>query len=385
MKKEDISGVVVYVLIFVLTLVFALLVVREYYAKSGMEIFEYVLFVLGAFVTGIVFNAILFELAHMLGAKIGKYSIVSVSILGLTFYKTEGKRKVGFKSFNGFTGETKILPNPKVEKKANPTPYCLCGSLFYAVEIVAVVFLFSFLNSDTVSSIALHNLGYFFLIVGVVGGAILLYNIIPLRLDSMTDGYRLVLLSNKKNRNAFNELLLLENSDNPDAKKAFKEKEIDKTTAVAFSSDIKLNQVFLLLDEDNFLEAEAMLDEILVDSNKLNSKTYAQVKGLKLFLMINFHTLEEATEYYEKQVPYLERKHFADDNSFNSVRTYILLSSIMDNSKSECMIAVNKVYKAFKKLPKERQNLEAKLYNMAIAKIATIRPNWRIEEYVLKV
>ena len=53
-------------------------------------------------------------------------------------------------------------------------------------------------------------MGYFALTVGVVAGICLLYNIIPFKLDSLNDGYRLVMVSNPKNKEAFNELLRVE-------------------------------------------------------------------------------------------------------------------------------------------------------------------------------
>ena len=111
MKKEDISGIIVYLIIIVLAVVFGLTVLQTHASESTLSGFPYVLYIIGSVLAGAVVNAILFELAHVLGAKIGKYDILSVNILGLCFYKAEDKTKVKFASFDGLTGETKIVPN----------------------------------------------------------------------------------------------------------------------------------------------------------------------------------------------------------------------------------------------------------------------------------
>ena len=48
-----------------------------------------------------------------------------------------------FASFDGLTGETKIVPKEGMVEKANPYPYLFFGSLFFVVEAVAVMVVFS--------------------------------------------------------------------------------------------------------------------------------------------------------------------------------------------------------------------------------------------------
>ena len=93
MKKEDITGLIVYLIIIAFAIVFGLTVLQAHNSESTLSGIFYVLYIIGAVVVGALFNAILFELAHIVGAKIGKYEILSVNILGLCFYKDSGKRK----------------------------------------------------------------------------------------------------------------------------------------------------------------------------------------------------------------------------------------------------------------------------------------------------
>ena len=115
MKKEDVSGIVVYLLIMALAVLFGLNVLRAHYANSELGNY-YFLFVIGAILVGVVFNAIIFELAHRLGAKVGRYQVISVNVLGVLFFKEDKKLRMKFSGYDGLTGETKIVPMKDVKK-----------------------------------------------------------------------------------------------------------------------------------------------------------------------------------------------------------------------------------------------------------------------------
>ena len=184
MKKEDVAGLVIYLIIIALAVVFGLTVLQTHNVDSSFQGFGYVIFVALSVIVGVVFNAILFEVAHLVGAKVGKYNVVSTNILGFCFYKEQEKTKFHFASFDGLTGETKIVPKKGFEDKANPMPYLLFGSLFFIVEAVIVMVLFTMFKNSEVR--ALTDVAYSALTIGAIGLVILFYNILPFRIDSMT-------------------------------------------------------------------------------------------------------------------------------------------------------------------------------------------------------
>ena len=143
MKKEDVIGLIIYLIIIALAIVFGITVLQAHNPDSSFQGFSYVGFVAICVILGVVLNAIMYELAHVLGAKVGKYLILSVNVLGFTFYREQDKFKFRFSSFDGLTGETKIVPKKGFEDKANPTPYLLFGSLFFVLEAVIVMVLFT--------------------------------------------------------------------------------------------------------------------------------------------------------------------------------------------------------------------------------------------------
>lgn len=383
MKKEDVSGLIVYLLIVGLALVFCFTVLREHSSSSGMEFFEYWLFIVGAVLSGVVLNAIIYELAHLLGAKVGRYIVLSCSILGLTFYKDpEGKIKVRFGSFEGLTGETKILPDPNAKKEPNPRPFLLFGTLFYFVEIIAVITIFSVFSNPSYTTVV-RNLSYFILTMGVVGGVILLYNIIPFRLDAVTDGYRLTMTTNSKNKAAFNELLRVEyeiSQGNPEVEiKTF-------DTITNFTADLNMNKVYVLLDQGKYQEAEEIINIILTGEGEISPKVYLRALAQKIYIELMTKSLDEAKNYYQNEIDLKLSREISRDVSMPSIRTYILISGLMDKSHSETILTLNNLGRAYRATPKKRRAIEASLFNMALKKVMEENPKWEeIGDYLIEV
>ena len=67
-----------------------------------------------------------------------------------------------------------------------------------------------------------------------------------------------------------------------------------------------------------------------------------------------------------------------------SIRAYLLMSGLLDKSRSECIIALNNVYRAFKHTPKNRQHTEITLFNEALEKVVAAHPDWELEGYKLE-
>ena len=380
MKKEDITGLIVYLIIIALAVIFGFTVLQTHNAESSFDGIGYVLYIIVSVLVGAIFNAVLFEMAHVIGAKIGKYVILSVNILGFCFYKDGEKTKFKFSSFDGLTGETKIVPKEGMVEKANPYPYLFFGSLFFVVEAIAVMVVFSiYRHSDT---LILRDVAYAILTVGAIGLVILLYNILPMRIDSMTDGYRLTMVSNPKNKAAFNELLRVEyeiaqGNDNVEIKV------FDEITN--FTADLNLNRVYALLDKKEYKPAEEILDKIIAAKQEVSEKVYIRARAQKIYINLYTRNLEEAKEYYEKEVPVAERREISNDVSMASIRAYLLMSGLLDKSRSECIIALNNVYRAFKHTPKNRQHTEVELFNEALEKVVAAHPDWELDGYKLQV
>lgn len=380
MKKEDITAMVVYVLMLALAIVFGFTVLRERQADSVLNNYQYIGYVVGGIVLGVLLNAILFEVAHILGAKVGRYLILSVNILGFSWIRNaQNKFNFKFASYDGLTGETKIAPNPEAKKEPNPLPFLLFGSLFFCIEFAIAIILFILFNAN--GDPYLLEAAYFVLIVGFVGAMIYIYNIIPAKLDSITDGYRLTLVSNPKNKVAFNELLRVEREialgNNNVEIKTF-----DQITN--FTADLNLNKAYILLDNGEYEKALPIVNQIIEAKDSVSPNVYIRAMSQIVFIEMLSKPLEEAIETINKTVDTTTRRSISKDASMVSARAYILLAGLIDKSKSECLLTINNIQTAFKHTPEARKAIEIKLFNKALEKVIEKHPDWEFEQYKLK-
>lgn len=374
MKKEDITGLVMYLVILAVALVYGFVILQPYFASSTFSLgIIYALFILGAIVLGVLSASILFEVGHVLGAVIGKYNILSVCVLHLFFTKEDGKTKIKFGQFDGLTGETKVLPK---SEKSDPRPFLLLGTFFNSLWLVGCIVIFYF-NKDFIKTTR-SDMAYFFLTVGVVVGICLFYNIVPFRLDSINDGYRLAMISNPKNKEAFNELLRVEH----EISKGNKDVEIKTFTELTnFTAELNMNKVYVLLDNKKYQEADEMLDIVLNSKETVSYKVYLRAISMKVFVHVISSSLEDAKKYIEDNISLQQRREISADNSLISIRAYLLITGLVDNSKSECILALNKTYHAYKLTPKNRRLNELNYFNQAIDLVHSIHPKWEVDKY----
>ena len=375
MKKEDVSGLIVYMLIFAIAIVYGLVILHPHFPSSSFNLgIVYALFILGAIATSVLFCTILFEVGHVIGAKLGGYDVISINFMHLMFYKENGKIRVKISNFDGLTGETKIKPK---SENSNPKPFLLMGTVLVSLLILGMVFVFYFLKDYTKS--IKGDMGYFALTVGVVAGICLLYNIIPFKLDSLNDGYRLVMVSNPKNKEAFNELLRVEyeiSQGNEVEIKTF-------TELTNFTADLNMNKVYMLLDKEQYQEADELLDIVLANKESVSSQIYLQAISMKIYINVMSKSKEEAEKYVSENITLELRRSISDEKSLISIRGYLLLAGLFDNSESECQLVLEKVYKAYKRVPKNRKEIELKMFNQALDLVVQAHPKWDVEKYKL--
>ena len=79
----------------------------------------------------------------------------------------------------------------------------------------------------------------------------------------------------------------------------------------------------------------------------------------------------------------LKKEILSDSRSLVSIRSYILIEGLTDSSKSECLLAIGNVNKAYKSTPKERREKEGKLYNKVIDIVDAEHPKWQFQDFKL--
>lgn len=369
MKKEDFLTLIVYGLMFVIALFIGLEIVSTaltelgYFTDASRYSFASIVIIVG-----IIFNVILFEVGHIIGAKFGGYKVLSVNMLGFCFYRTKTKLRFGFKSFQGLTGETKIIAK---KEKANPRLYFLAPTMLVVLEFAIALLVYVFTPKD----IIIHHAG---LIISGIGVLLLVYNIMPFKLDTITDGYYLVMLSKKINTEAYNELIRIES-------KIFAGEEIgdvrvfDEITTL--TSRVNMYKIYEYIDKNDYDSALALIDLMIEKKSSVEEEVSSRAYAQKLYIVLLTKTKDEADKFWFEVLDGKERKFVSNDLSMESLRAYLLYNGIVTKSQSECEYVINRVPKALKLgLDSYRRNIEIGLFNKAFELVKSNNPDWEIEQ-----
>ena len=379
MKKEDIASLIVYVLMIALALIIGFTLVsgmfRSYNQAFGSTFLNPYIFAILTIVVGILINALGLELGHVLGALAGGYSIVSFNVFGFCWAKKDGKFKFSFKDFDGLTGETTIAPK---KEKANPKLYVWFPLFLYVIELIACVVLYTLGSNKGIDQTSpLIPLGTAAIIVITLSSMMAIYNFVPVKLDSMTDGYRLTLISKPVNVEAYNELLRIEDAQRRGVDYG-KVKVFDEITN--FTASLNLVTVYEKLGAKDYDEARKLIDKICENPEKISKSTLNRLIAQKLYITIITKPLEEAKQYYDSEVDDTVRRFISNDLSMESIRAYVLIAGMLDESLGEVEFANSRKEKAMKRALKSRAEVEETLYKDAINIVNEAHKDWKLNE-----
>ena len=207
MHKEEVFSTIVYVLMILVAAFIGFFVISPS-LKGVVEVWKIsiTLFIILFLVVAVIFNVIAFEVAHIIGAKIGGYKVEKVNFLGFEIRRNKDTNKVNvklFRSYDGLTGETAIVP---IKEDANPRPYTYAPLVVFFLEVVCLILAYIFIKTGKDYK-DFYGIKYIQLLIVTIGGMLFIYNYFPAKLDSTTDGYRMSLINKKINVEAFNTLL----------------------------------------------------------------------------------------------------------------------------------------------------------------------------------
>ncbi len=375
MKKNDTLSLIVYVVILAIALAVGITMVRPLALDPAVEeslggLSPVVVIVL-AVVVGIILAAGLIELGHLLGAKIGKYEVLSFVVLGLGVKKNkDGKWKFHVGGFDGLTGGTAVAP--KDREKSSLRAYIYLPLLFLVLLIVAMCLCMAFSGPQEAPETPWLYLSS--LIVLTIAGMVLLYDIFPAALDSTNDGYRLVLVSNPKNKIAYNDLLLSEKCALFGEPMPEIEPYRDLTDFTASINSVLLYDALKAKDVDKALS----ICDIAIESKKgVSAAVYGDAVAMKLSLLLLYKDLSEGKKYFET-LKSEEKKYIASMPSMAAVRAYLLISALIEESESESEVAIARHVTLAKKLPEKTKETEEALYVGSLEKAQALHPDWNV-------
>ena len=368
MRKEEIRGLIVYVLLIVTAIIVGFAVIKPTMETYGPSKMAPILFIIVVLIVAYLFNVIGLEILHVIGALMGGYSITSFNVLGLCFHKEADKWKIGFRDFNGMSGETKVAPK---KEKLNPNRMCHLAFIGFAIELAVCIAINSIIKGQAKPTARwLVAASSIFILVSSM---LAFYNFIPLKLDTMTDGYKIRLFTKEVNVKAYNEMLKVQECRRL-GKSVEKIPVFDEITE--YTAEINMLAMYKCLEDENYAEAEKIIDKLLENLKVLSLKDGNRLIAQKIYLAVLDKPLEEAKKLYDEICPIEIRRFISNDVSMPSIRAYIMIAGMIEGSESEVSYARSKVEKAKKRALKSEIEAEEKLLEKALDYVYQNHPKW---------
>ena len=373
MKRNDLATFIVYVGMIAIAICVGIFVIKPIMDTYGSSMpINSILIMIFGILTGAILNSVFIELGHVLGAKAGHYNVIKCAIFGMGFKLENGKKKFGFMSFEGFTGETKV--SPQDVKKSNLSAYILFPVLFLFVEFIVAMIVIVICKNKEADTRSIAWLHVFMIAILTVGGMFYLYDLFPARIDSVTDGYLLLLLAKPANKEAYNNLLLAEEA-------AFYGNPLPETPVydelTDFTASLNLLTVYRLLSEGKPLEALPIIEKSLKEEAQVSASVTYHARSLKLNILLEQENRDKGKKFYE-ELDEQTKKYIADLSDLTALRSYLLIASFVEGSESESNYAIDKAEKAIKACEANYKETEKSLLQLDVDLTRSAHPSWKV-------
>ena len=372
MRKEEIRGLIVYSILIITALVVGFAAIKPAISEYGPEKMSGLGFIIVVLIVAYLVNAIGLEILHVLGALFGGYKVTSFNVFGLCLYQTEEKWKLGFRDFNGVNGETKIAPKREKTNANLLTWFPLFG---YAIELATCIVISTIVKSTPKPETPwLRSAALLFILVSSM---LAFYNFVPFKLDSMTDGYRMRLFTKPVNIEAYNKMLVIQ-----------EQQRLGKTVEnipvfeeiTEYTAEINMLAMYKYLEEEKYDEAIKLIDQLLENKKVLSNNDQNRLIAQRLYLEILTKPLEDAKKLYEEICPIEIRRFIANDVSMQSIRAYILIAGMIEDSEGEVKFAQSRIEKAKKRALASQAKTEEVLLEKALKYVYENHPKWNKEK-----
>ena len=364
MKKEDIFTLIVYAMMIAIAIFVGVNIIAPAFVTLGITgIHQYVYATITIFFAFLI-NVVLLELGHILGALAGGYRIQTVNVLGLAMIFSPQGLQFRFQAYEGLTGETIVVAKAK---KPKPKLFLWGGLILYVIEMVlAFVIGYGFFDQSQWGR-------YASVVVIAVGGMLMIYNFMPFKLDTVTDGYRLATLTTAKGNDAHEELQRIEKmyklGTNPKPFKVFKELN-------NLNVQIYFHKIYQAMVDEAYDEANIDLT-LLAKSPRLGESLQQKIFILQTYIQfIEMKPKAAANLYYELSSK--QRKYLSHDPNMSTLSTYLYVAGIIEESYSEASYTFERQSVSMKRIQESgRKTAEAILFDRMLKLVKKKHPSWR--------
>lgn len=318
-----------------------------------------------------LFGLVTYNLGKIVFGAIASYKIASIDVLGFKYiFKDKEKNQKGKASFSLKRILELHMAMRPTKENANPTLMLLGGTIsFLAFAVIDIVLAMS-LEGNIKTSLFYG---------AILGSLVMIYEILPVRLDCPNDMYLLIHTRKEEGRIAFNLNLLnawynLRNEDL--VSHEFESYDDNRLKAATLVTDLH-NACY----EKDFKKANELIEKIIFYKNYLDESSLCETQAERLYVYLSTGRTQESDKLVVKYSHDL-RNTSNYTKSISALRTDVLIGGLLDNSLDETKDAIRIFVKqahAFTSLS-ERTLKEIKIVNENIAKINSVHPDWKVEK-----
>jgi hypothetical protein len=364
MKKEDLLALVVYGVMLAIALFVGVNLIAPAFSTLGIQGFSQYIYAIFTILFSFLVNVLIVELGHIVGAILGGYSIKSVNMLGLALVKEQNKLTWSLLPFEGLTGETVVIAK---SKQVNPRLFLLGPLGMYIIEIfIAFVVAYLVFNEDQWGR-------YASMITIAIGGMLMIYNYMPFKLDTVTDGYRLSTLTQTHNREDEIELSRI--------KKAYKDGVSPKSFNVGNNLNpttiqIYFHKIYQALVDEDYADATKDLDK-LAKQPKIGEVNLTRIHILETYIYFLTKTPKLASKWYY-ELSSKQRKYLANHAGMSTLSTYLFVAGVIEDSYSEATYTFERRLGALTRIRESgRKAAEEILFDRVLKLVKKKHPDWR--------
>ena len=316
---------------------------------------------------GFIFSTILYEVGKIIFGKIAGYKLVKTNILGFTWTKQNNKAKFSFTRFTRYGGET--LMSPKKDK-ASLVLLSLGGSIFAILINVICLVLLTIFTNNTKYDFLLYS-QYIFSTIALL---ILIFNLAPVLNDEMYDGFVLRIYFSKKDfMKQYHQLLIQQERIISNTGKITLIEHFDLQNPLLNS--VYVYNCYYYLDNNDFVQGEKIAIEGLEKGLYLTESEKAKLYNIKFYFALLRNEEEKVGNEFYKLDRSL-RKQIINPHNFESLKTALLIASIIDSSYDLYEYLTLQIDKDKNKYYASRVNIEENLIDKSLSFIETKKIEW---------
>ncbi len=317
---------------------------------------------------------ILYNIGKMIFASLSGYKVGRIECFGYELIRGKNKSISSYSISNILEFHITYVPK---DENANPKNRLMLfgGELFYSLIAIALI----------VVSVAVPSLGANItktLMYGaLLGFIVVIYEMVPFRLDNYNDTYTAIITSSEEDRKAYNTYLVNYINDRLGLEnKVIVYDSYDNSRTKPLNILPKLNQEVY---DNKYQEALKTLE--LVNKYKLNVIPNQQVEAMQeeIYLFLTHSRTKEA----EKLMLPLDKKIKSTPDyhpSISSLRCSILISGLLANSEydlADSILDFNKECKKLGKTPRVEKEIE--MAKNSLERIKLAHPDWKFDNITI--